>query len=107
MCDLGTKVNLLGSNAKEKALVDQWAHFSEQEIGFPAHNAMGVIYGFGGPFNLEVGVKTLTCCRGDLTIPLLGPRQARRTPKALPGSCRVVPRDAFVWVLGLGLSDPG
>ena len=107
MCDLGTKVNLLGSDAKEKALVDQWVHFSEQEIGSPAHNAMGVIYGFGGPFNREVGVKTLTYCRDDLTIPLLGPRQAGRTPEARPGLRRVVPCDAFVWVFGHGLGDFG
>ncbi|KAF8123304.1 glutathione S-transferase C-terminal-like protein [Boletus edulis] len=53
LCGLGTKVNLLGSDAKEIAQVDQWSHFSEQEIGVPGSNILGVIYGFAGPFNRE------------------------------------------------------
>ena len=32
---------LLGRNAKETALVDQWVHFAETEIQIPA----GIIYG--------------------------------------------------------------
>jgi len=54
LCGLGTKVDLLGSDAKEIALIDQWIHFSEQEIGGPSHNILGVIYGVSGPFNREV-----------------------------------------------------
>jgi len=50
---LGTKVNLLGSDAKEIALVDQWIHFVEQEIGGPSYNIVGVIFGWAGPFNRE------------------------------------------------------
>jgi hypothetical protein len=53
---LGTKLNLLGSDAKEIALVDQWIHFAEQEIGAPSYNVMGLIFGFAGPFSREVGI---------------------------------------------------
>ena len=56
MSSLGTKVNLLGSDPKEIALVDQWIHFSEQEIGGTAHNITGLVYGFTGPFNREVSI---------------------------------------------------
>ncbi|KAF8123309.1 hypothetical protein EV363DRAFT_1229007 [Boletus edulis] len=31
------------------APVDQWMHFSEQEIGEPNYNILGVIYGISGP----------------------------------------------------------
>ncbi|KIJ04977.1 hypothetical protein PAXINDRAFT_164792 [Paxillus involutus ATCC 200175] len=50
LSDLGDKLVLLGSNAKETALVDQWVHFAEQEIGFPLSDALGLIYGFSGQF---------------------------------------------------------
>ncbi|KAH0832359.1 glutathione S-transferase C-terminal-like protein [Lanmaoa asiatica] len=50
---IGTKINLLGSDAKEIALVDQWIHFAEQEIGGPCHNVMGLVFGFAGAFNRE------------------------------------------------------
>ncbi|KAG9308799.1 glutathione S-transferase C-terminal-like protein [Chiua virens] len=52
LSSIGT-VNLLGSNAKEVALVDQWTRFSEQEIGIPTGNIMGMIYEYLAPFNLE------------------------------------------------------
>ncbi|KAF8432704.1 glutathione S-transferase C-terminal-like protein [Boletus edulis BED1] len=59
LCGLGTKVNLLGSDAKEIAQVDQWIHFSEQEIGVPWYNIVSVIYGLpsAGPFNRETHDK--------------------------------------------------
>lgn len=55
---IGTKVNLLGSDAHEVAIVDQWVHFAEHEISGPTQNIVGLIYGFSGPFNLEVWTKT-------------------------------------------------
>lgn len=56
VCDLGTKVKLLGSDAKEIALVNQWVHFAEEEIGKPAHDIIGLIFGFSSePFSPEVG----------------------------------------------------
>lgn len=58
MCGLGTKVNLLGSDAKEAIHVDQWIHFAEQEVGRPGYNIMATIYGFYGTFNREVSVET-------------------------------------------------
>jgi len=58
---IGTKVNLLGSDAKEIALVDQWIHFAEQEIGGPIYALMGLIFGFSGPFSREVGIVPRTC----------------------------------------------
>ena len=53
---LGTKVNLLGSDAKEVALVDQWIHFAEHELGVPGYSILGLVFGFAGPFNREVGI---------------------------------------------------
>ena len=41
MSSLVPAAGLLGRNAKETALVDQWVHFAETEIQIPA----GVIYG--------------------------------------------------------------
>ena len=54
MSSIGTKVNLLGSNAQEAAIVDQWVQFAEHEISVPSYNIMGLIYGFSKPFSLEV-----------------------------------------------------
>ena len=71
---LGTKVNLLGSDAKEIALVDQWIHFAEQEIGVPGYSVMGLIFGFSGPFSREVCIVPY-----PLRIPdrvMVDPRQA-------------------------------
>ncbi|KAF8123305.1 glutathione S-transferase C-terminal-like protein [Boletus edulis] len=45
LCGLGTKVNLLGSDAKENAIVDQWVHFVEHEIGKWSYNYMCTVYG--------------------------------------------------------------
>ncbi|KAG8214900.1 glutathione S-transferase [Butyriboletus roseoflavus] len=53
LSSIGTKVNLLGSTAREVAIVDQWVHFAEHEISAPTQNMTGLIYGFYGPFNLE------------------------------------------------------
>ena len=66
MSGIGTKVNLLGSNPKEIALVDQWIHFAEQEIGIPSYNYLGTIFGWYGQFSREVGIETETR-EGDLT----------------------------------------
>jgi len=53
LSSIGTQVNLLGSNAHEVAIVDQWVHFAEHEISAPTQNITGLIYGFYKPFNLE------------------------------------------------------
>jgi len=53
LSSIGKKVNLLGSNAQEVAIVDQWVHFAEHEISVPTQNIMGIVYGFYKPFNLE------------------------------------------------------
>ncbi|KAF9233233.1 glutathione S-transferase C-terminal-like protein, partial [Melanogaster broomeanus] len=51
---VGGKSDLLGSNAKEVALIDQWIHFAEHEIGVPVWCLMGFIfYSFSGPFTRE------------------------------------------------------
>ncbi|KAG9308797.1 glutathione S-transferase C-terminal-like protein [Chiua virens] len=47
-------VNLSGSNANEAAIIDQWVHFAEHEIGAPTGNITGMIYGYLWPFNLEI-----------------------------------------------------
>lgn len=57
---MGTKVNLLGSNAHEIATVDQWVHFADHEILGPVQNITGLVYytSFYGTFSLEVRTKT-------------------------------------------------
>ncbi|KAF9233385.1 hypothetical protein BU15DRAFT_80182 [Melanogaster broomeanus] len=62
LSDIGGKSDFLGSNAKETALVDQWIHFAEHELGGPVFGALGLVYGFTGPFNREVErlVRALT-----------------------------------------------
>jgi len=51
---VGEKSELLGSDAKEAALIDQWVHFAEHEIGGPLLAILGFIYyGFSGPFTRE------------------------------------------------------
>ncbi|KAF9233383.1 glutathione S-transferase C-terminal-like protein [Melanogaster broomeanus] len=60
LSDIGGKSDFLGSNAKETALVDQWIHFAEHELGGPVFGALGLVYGFTGPFNRERLVRALT-----------------------------------------------
>ncbi|KAF9233229.1 hypothetical protein BU15DRAFT_80297 [Melanogaster broomeanus] len=50
MSVIGGKSDFLGSNAKETALVDQWTHFAEHELGGPVFGILGLVYGFTGPF---------------------------------------------------------
>ncbi|KAF8552028.1 glutathione S-transferase [Imleria badia] len=50
---VGDQVTLLGSNAKEAALIDQWVHFAEHEIGGPTQNITQLIFGMAGPFQRE------------------------------------------------------
>lgn len=59
MCSIGTKVDLLGSNAKEATIVDQWAHFAEHEITNPTYGISSLIRGFV-PFNREVSIRVTT-----------------------------------------------
>ena len=58
---IGTQVNLLGSNAHEVAIVDQWVHFAEHEISAPTQNITGLVYGFYEPFALEARNTNLLC----------------------------------------------
>lgn len=58
---IGTQVKLLGSNAHEVAIVDQWVHFAEHEISAPTQNITGLIYSFYKPFSLEARTKLTTC----------------------------------------------
>ncbi|KAF9234641.1 glutathione S-transferase C-terminal-like protein [Melanogaster broomeanus] len=60
LSDIGGKSGFLGSNAKEAALVDQWIHFAEHEIGAPLSGVLGLVYGFSGPFTRERLVRALT-----------------------------------------------
>ncbi|KIJ59270.1 hypothetical protein HYDPIDRAFT_33340 [Hydnomerulius pinastri MD-312] len=50
---LAPKSGLLGSNTKEAAVVDQWIHFAEHEIGSYLYNIIGLIHGWSGPFSRE------------------------------------------------------
>jgi len=53
LSSIGTEVQLLGSNAKEAALIDQWIHFAEHEISTPTYAITGLVYGYAGPFSRE------------------------------------------------------
>lgn len=67
MSDIGEKVNLLGSNAKETALVDQWVHFAEHEIGVPTGNITQLIFRSAGNFHREVRTNALHISAMHLT----------------------------------------
>ncbi|KAF8123296.1 glutathione S-transferase C-terminal-like protein [Boletus edulis] len=53
LSSIGTQVNLLGSNAQDTAIVEQWVHYAEHEISAPTQNITGMIYGLYTPFSLE------------------------------------------------------
>ena len=57
MSNIGEKARLLGSNAKEAALVDQWVQFAENELGGPTGNIIQLIFGPPGNFHREVRTK--------------------------------------------------
>ena len=52
---LAPNANLLGGDAKERALVDQWIHFADTEI---SANQMVIAIGLGGsiPYNKPVSL---------------------------------------------------
>ena len=58
---IGTAVGL-GSNVREAALVDQWVHFAEFEIGMPTQNIAGIVYGYSKPFSVEVSRFIIASC---------------------------------------------
>jgi glutathione S-transferase len=64
--DIGEKVKLLGSNAKEVALVDQWVHFAEHEIGGPSGNIIQLVFGAAGHFHREVRTNAFQISDGKL-----------------------------------------
>ena len=80
VCGLGTTVNLSGSDVKEIALVDQWVHFAEQEIGNPCQSIMGLVYGFFGPFNREVSTSQTLRPPEGMTHFISEPRQTYGAP---------------------------
>jgi len=53
LSNIGTKVNLSGSNPKETALVDQWVQFAEHEVATPVGGISALIYGYGAPFTRD------------------------------------------------------
>jgi len=53
LSSIGTQVDLLGPNAQETAIVDQWVHYAEHEISAPTQNIIGMIFGLYTPFSLE------------------------------------------------------
>lgn len=60
------KVDLLGSNAEDAAIVDQWVHYAEHEILGPTSNIAGLVYGVYTPFNREVSSRPLS--NGDKRV---------------------------------------
>ena len=53
---LAPESGLLGKDASEAALVDQWVHFGETEIATFSYEIMAFVSGYLGPYNREVRV---------------------------------------------------
>lgn len=51
---------LLGKDASEAALVDQWVHFGETEIATFSYEILALVAGYLGPYNKEVRGTTST-----------------------------------------------
>ncbi|KAN0088000.1 Glutathione S-transferase, C-terminal-like protein [Tylopilus felleus] len=54
LSSIGTQVNLLGSDAQEVAIVDQWVHYAEHEISAPTQTITGLIHSYYKPFSPEI-----------------------------------------------------
>ena len=53
---LAPESGLLGKDASDAALVDQWVHFGETEIAMLSYEIMAYVAGYLGPYNKEVRV---------------------------------------------------
>jgi hypothetical protein len=51
---LAPESGLLGENANEAALVDQWVHFGESEISHFSYEILALVSGYLGPYSKEV-----------------------------------------------------
>ncbi|KAF9224964.1 glutathione S-transferase C-terminal-like protein [Gyrodon lividus] len=51
---LAPEAGLLGKNANEAALVDQWVHFGENEIAMFSYETMALVAGYLGPYSKEL-----------------------------------------------------
>jgi len=64
---LAPESGLLGKDAREAALVDQWVHFGETEIAALSYEIMALVFGALGPYSKEVRVVDPTRIqRGNL-----------------------------------------
>ena len=54
MASLVPGCGLLGKDASEATLVDQWVHFGETEIATFSYEIMGLVAGYLGPYSKEV-----------------------------------------------------
>ncbi|KIJ64754.1 hypothetical protein HYDPIDRAFT_28117 [Hydnomerulius pinastri MD-312] len=53
VASLAPESGLLGKDANETALVDQWVHFVEHEISAFSYETMGLVAGYLGPYSKE------------------------------------------------------
>ncbi|KAF8843523.1 glutathione S-transferase C-terminal-like protein [Paxillus ammoniavirescens] len=51
---LAPESGLLGENANEAALVDQWVHFGESEISHFSYEILALVSGYLGPYSKEL-----------------------------------------------------
>ena len=56
MSSLAPESGLLGKDAKEAALVDQWIHFGETEIAAFSYEIMALVAERLGPYSKQVRV---------------------------------------------------
>lgn len=60
MSSLAPESGLLGKDANEAALVDQWVHFGETEIANFSYEINALVAGYLGPYSKEVRVADPT-----------------------------------------------
>lgn len=68
MSSLALESGLLGKDATEAALVDQWVHFGETEIAMFSYEIMGLVYGALGPYSREVRIVVPTHVLSKLNL---------------------------------------
>ncbi|KAH7883074.1 hypothetical protein F5I97DRAFT_1901730 [Phlebopus sp. FC_14] len=54
VCTLASASRLLGEDARESALVDQWMHFAEHENASFSYEIMALLAGYLGPYSKEL-----------------------------------------------------
>lgn len=65
---LAPESGLLGKDASEAALVDQWVHFGEAEISMFSYEIKALVAGYLGPYSKEVRTIFPTCVTAPIKL---------------------------------------